>query len=293
MAGRKSGLVIMSVIVSASLTERRALVGEAWPGADNRVFIACVNCCYSGGGNRPHWAEEHWHGAELVFRTPGIPSQDGDGVKLQRIMGTPELNMLDPFLLLDWFGSDEPQDYIGGFPDHPHRGFETVTYMIEGRSRHRDSTGHEGVIGPGDVQWMTAAAASFIRKCPSKTKAMTEPDSSFGSTCPPPQKMTDPAYQEFQGGNIRIERFDGGTAKVIAGTTSRGTLGPVTNHWTDPIYLDVAIEAGVVFDQPIADSHNVFVYMIEGVIQVGEERLDKGELGVLSQAGEAHLVGGE
>ncbi len=222
----------------------------------------------------------------LVMRTPGIASQDGDGVKLMRIVGTRELNMLDPFLLLDWFGSDEPDDYIGGFPDHPHRGFETVTYMIEGRSRHRDSAGNEGVIGPGDVQWMTAGRGIIHSEMPEQEEGRLA-GFQLWVNLPAARKMTDPAYQEISAGDIPIQIIAGGTIKVIAGTTTGGTTGPGTAISTDPLYLDISLDEGAGYDQPVADSHNAFIYVMSGSVGTGDDRVSAGELGVLSPAGKA------
>lgn len=222
----------------------------------------------------------------VVMRTPGIPSQDGDGVKLMRIVGTKELNMLDPFLLLDWFGSDEPDDYIGGFPDHPHRGFETVTYMIEGRSRHRDSAGNEGVIGPGDVQWMTAGRGIIHSEMPEQDEGRLA-GFQLWINLPAAHKMTEPSYQEIPAGDIPIEEFAGGSVKVIAGSTQRGVTGPGKAEWTDPIYLDISLDDGVAFGQPVPDSHNAFIYVMTGMVEVEDEMVTAGELGVLSSAGRA------
>ncbi|MCZ6604283.1 MAG: pirin family protein [Alphaproteobacteria bacterium] len=225
----------------------------------------------------------------LAMRTGGIPASDGAGVKLRRIIGSPELNMIDPFLLFDNFSSDRADDYIAGFPEHPHRGFETVTYMLAGRSRHKDSTGHEGVIETGDVQWMTAGSGIVHSEMPEQEDGLLS-GFQLWVNLPAAAKMTDPAYQEYKAADIPTEAFDGGSAKVIAGTTARGTAGPVENRWTDPIYLDVALEMGATFSQPVPDTHNAFIYVIEGAVAVAGEILDTGELGVLSPSGAVELA---
>ena len=229
---------------------------------------------------------------ELAFKTAGMPAQDGDGVSLRRIIGTPELDMVDPFLLFDFFGSDEPQHYIGGFPDHPHRGFETVTYMLAGRSRHKDSAGHEGVIEAGDVQWMTAGSGIIHSEMPEQEEGRLA-GFQLWVNLPAAQKMIDPAYQEVKGEAIPVERFDGGSAKVIAGKATGGTVGPVINEWTDPIYFDMTLDDGGHYVQEIADSHNAFIYVLDGALELGggADTLAAGELGVLTERGAVDLTG--
>jgi redox-sensitive bicupin YhaK (pirin superfamily) len=142
-----------------------------------------------------HYSNQNsaWYGKirELVQLTSGIPASDGDGVQLTRIIGSPEINMVDPFLLLDSFESDQPNDYIGGFPDHPHRGFETVTYLLAGRMRHKDNAGHEGVIEPGGVQWMTAGCGIVHSDMPEQKMAFFRA-SNYGSICPHPKRCPRP-----------------------------------------------------------------------------------------------------
>jgi hypothetical protein len=149
--------------------------------------------------------------------------------------------MVDPFLLLDCFGSDQATDYIGGFPDHPHRGFETVTYMLAGRMRHKDSTGHEDVIGPGDVQWMTAGRGLIHSEMPEQAEGLMK-GFQLWVNLPAAKKMTAPTYRAVQGSLLPIEDLEnGGTVKVIAGLTDRGTLGPIKIDTVSPIFLDVEI----------------------------------------------------
>jgi redox-sensitive bicupin YhaK (pirin superfamily) len=228
----------------------------------------------------------------LTFRTQGMPTQDGAGVKLTRIVGTPELDMIDPFLMLDWFGSDSPGDYIAGFPDHPHRGFETVTYMIDGRSRHKDSTGTEGVIGPGDVQWMTAGSGIIHSEMPEQDQGRLS-GFQLWVNLPASQKMADPGYQEIKAADIPVERIDGGSITVIAGTTDAGTAGPAHAKWTEPFYFDVSLDAGAVFGQDVPDTHNVFFFVMDGAVQVTGEVVDTGELGVLGGSGRIEISGTE
>ncbi|MDX1519709.1 MAG: pirin family protein, partial [Gammaproteobacteria bacterium] len=176
----------------------------------------------------------------LGMVTPGIPATDGDGVRMQRVIGSPQLNMLDPFLLFDAFESDRPDDYLGGFPDHPHRGFETVTYLLAGRMRHRDNAGHEGVIEPGGVQWMTAGRGIVHSEMPEQQDGLLQ-GFQLWVNLPAREKMQPPRYQEFPAARIPVEIHENGTeVRVIAGTTDRGTTGVVQNEYVHPFYADVS-----------------------------------------------------
>jgi redox-sensitive bicupin YhaK (pirin superfamily) len=206
---------------------------------------------------------------KLVHATPGVPASDGDGVRMTRIIGTPELNMLDPFLLLDAFGSDQPQDYIGGFPSHPHRGFETVTYLLAGRMRHKDNAGNEGVIEPGGVQWMTAGRGIVHSEMPEQENGLLM-GFQLWVNLPARAKMTAPGYQEYPPAGVPLEqREDGTQVRVVAGTTSAGTTGAVKNDWVKPTYLDVMLPAGLEFEQAVDAADNSFLYVIEGELLVG------------------------
>ncbi len=232
---------------------------------------------------------------ELAVQTPGIPASDGDGVRLTRIVGSPEIDMVDPFLLLDSFESDQPGDYIGGFPDHPHRGFETVTYLLAGRMRHKDSTGHEGVIEPGGVQWMTAGRGIVHSEMPEQENGLLS-GFQLWVNLPASEKMTAPAYQEFPASEIATETLiDGQTLKVIAGITDQGTEGPVKNPHTDPLYLDVHLDPGKTFQQRVPESHGCFMYVIEGAVHVGEENaeLPARTLGVLGDGNRIEVSSGD
>ncbi len=219
---------------------------------------------------------------ELTETTSGIPASDGDGVSLRRIVGSPLLDMVDPFLLLDAFGSDRPDDYIGGFPDHPHRGFETVTYLLAGRMRHKDSAGHEGVIEPGGVQWMTAGRGIVHSEMPEQQDGLLA-GFQLWVNLPAGDKMMAPEYQEFPASEIPVEKIAGGEIRVIAGRTGAGTVGPVRKILTDPLYLDVRLHKGGRFQQGMAPDHNGFIYVIEGEVRVGRAGgvLGREMLGVL------------
>jgi quercetin 2,3-dioxygenase len=152
----------------------------------------------------------------------GMPASDGAGVKLNRLLGQPALDFLDPFLLLDHFSSDQAGDYIAGFPEHPHRGFETVTYMLAGKMGHKDNAGNEGVIAAGDVQWMTAGRGILHSEMPEQTDGLLS-GFQLWVNLPASDKMQEPRYQEYSAECIKSEHREGAVIKVIAGTTSNGT----------------------------------------------------------------------
>ncbi|MCZ6804186.1 MAG: pirin family protein [Proteobacteria bacterium] len=214
---------------------------------------------------------------QIVKFTSGLPATDGDGVKLTRIIGTPELDMLDPFLLFDAFESDKPQDYIGGFPDHPHRGFETVTYLLAGRMRHKDSAGHEGVIEAGDVQWMTAGKGIIHSEMPEQENGLLQ-GFQLWVNLPSSEKMQAPAYQEFPASKIGLEQSDDGTlVRIIAGSTNKGTTGPVINEYVKPIYMDISLPEARSFEQYVDVDDNVFIYIIKGELSIGDSKQKLGE----------------
>lgn len=220
---------------------------------------------------------------ELTTVTRGMPAMDGAGVRMTRIIGTPELNMLDPFLLLDAFESDRPDDYIGGFPDHPHRGFETVTYLLAGRMRHRDSSGNEGVIEPGGVQWMTAGRGIIHSEMPEQENGLLQ-GFQLWVNLPASDKMRAPGYQEFPADKVVVEQHDNGTeVRVVAGTTNKGTAGPVINEFVYPTYMDVTLPQGRDFEQAVGNDDNTFVFVIAGGLLVGdrERSLAERQLGIL------------
>ncbi len=198
----------------------------------------------------------------------GMPTADGAGVKLTRLIGQPNLPDLDPFLMLDEFGTDNPGDYIAGFPDHPHRGFETVTYMLDGRMRHRDNHGHEGVLAPGGVQWMTAGRGIVHSEMPEQQSGRMR-GFQLWINLPARDKMTAPKYQEFETQNIPQVDAQGVRVKVIAGTVA-GLSGPIAQPATDPTYLDIELSAGHAFSHALPAGHAAFVYVYEGEARIGE-----------------------
>jgi redox-sensitive bicupin YhaK (pirin superfamily) len=188
---------------------------------------------------------------------------EGAGVRLKRSIATRRLDYLDPFLLFDHFGSDNPDDYLAGFPMHPHRGIETVTYMLAGVVRHRDSMGNSGAIGAGDVQWMTAGRGILHEEMPQSRQGEMA-GFQLWVNLPAKLKMTPPRYQEIASHLIpEINREDGGKMRVMAGTVD-GVHGPVTEIAADPTYLDVSIPPNGSFSQPIERGHSAFAYVFEG-----------------------------
>jgi len=231
---------------------------------------------------------------ELLVTTAGVAATDGDGVKMTRIIGSHELNTLDPFLLLDSFESDQPDDYIGGFPSHPHRGFETVTYLLAGRMRHKDSAGNEGVIEPGGVQWMTAGKGIVHSEMPEQDNGLLM-GFQLWVNLPASAKMSEPAYQEFAPASVPLEQRDNGTlVRVISGTTSKGTRGPIENNFVHPTYMDVTLPAGENFEQVVGTSDNAFIFVIEGELTVGHARqaLRYRELGILGEGDQITVTAG-
>jgi len=208
----------------------------------------------------------------------GQATTDGAGVDLVRVIGQPALMDLDPFLLLDAFRSDDPNDYIAGFPPHPHRGFETVTYLLNGRMRHKDNTGNEGVIEPGGIQWMTAGSGIVHSEMPEQQDGLLE-GFQLWINLPSAHKMDRPAYQEHDATNIPTETREGATLKVISGVTSQGTTGPVRQPLTDPVYLDVTLQPDTGFNENLAADHNAFVYVINGQLVLEDTDGDQIDLG--------------
>jgi len=226
----------------------------------------------------------------IARRLRGQATSDGAGVSLTRVIGTGQLPDLDPFLMLDEFGSDRPGDYIAGFPSHPHRGFETVTYMLDGRMRHKDNHGNEGLMTPGSVQWMTAGRGIVHSEMPEQEEGLMR-GFQLWVNLPAKDKMGAPQYQEFSAERIpEIAPSAGVLVKVIAGRVG-DVRGPVQQPATDPIYLDVALAAEAPFEQAIPAAHNAFAYVYEGEIEVDGASAGKGELLVFGAGDAVRLTG--
>ncbi|MBT4405651.1 MAG: pirin family protein [Acidiferrobacteraceae bacterium] len=199
----------------------------------------------------------------------GVATSDGAGVSLTRYIGSTQLDHLDPFLMLDFFESDNPDDYIAGFPAHPHRGFETVTYLLAGRMRHEDSTGHGGVIEAGGIQWMSAGRGIIHSEMPEQEHGRLA-GFQLWVNLPSRLKMSPPDYREFPADDIPEEIRDNGVKiRVITGTTSGGTRGPVANVVTRPLYLDISMPPGSEFIESLRPDQSAFVFVIDGAITIG------------------------
>ncbi len=227
--------------------------------------------------------------ARIARKVRGRAASDGAGVRLTRVIGGADLPDFDPFLLLDEFGTDRAEDYLAGFPDHPHRGFETVTYMLDGRMRHRDNHGNEGLLTPGSVQWMTAGRGLVHSEMPEQQEGRMR-GFQLWVNLPAKDKMTEPRYQEFPAARIPVARVaDGVEVKVIAGEVvdadSAIVRGPIVQPATEPLYLDIALAANAGWDYVLPEGHNAFAYVFEGVAMLGDgddaRALDVHEMGVL------------
>ncbi len=219
-------------------------------------------------------------GRKVTRILTGRPATDGAGVRMTRVIATPELDHFDPFLLLDEFRSDDADDYIAGFPDHPHRGFETVTYMLAGAMQHGDNQGNTGLLGPGIVQWMTAGRGIVHSEMPQQEDGLMW-GFQLWVNLPASDKMTDPRYQDIPADAVPEVALDGGaSAKVIAGELA-GVTGPVSGVATDPRYFDVRIPAGGNVSLPIPEGHNAFVYVYEGTVTVGGDDVGRGHIALL------------
>ncbi|MGE5115403.1 MAG: pirin family protein [Betaproteobacteria bacterium] len=212
----------------------------------------------------------------------GQATSDGAGVKLTRVLTHTLQRRLDPFLMLDAFGSDDPGDYIAGFPDHPHRGFETVTYMIAGRMRHRDNAGHEGLLSNGGVQWMTAGRGIVHSELPEQESGRME-GFQLWLNLPARDKMNAPWYRDIQSESIpQFTTDEGVTARVIAGA-SHGVAGAMQRERTEPLYLDLHFErAGAAFAQSLPAEANAFVYVYRGALAIGDTAVPAQRMAILS-----------
>ena len=220
----------------------------------------------------------------------GVSTSDGDGVKLTRVLQQPLQKRLDPYLMLDAFGSDNPGDYIGGFPNHPHRGFETVTYMIAGRMRHRDSAGHEGLLENGGVQWMTAGRGLVHSELPEQEEGRME-GFQLWLNLPAKDKMREPWYRDIQSGEIpEFTTVDGVHVRVIAGA-SHGIEGAVQRAHTEPLYLDITLPPGAEFAQPLPDDRNVLVYVFRESVWIAGSEIPTRRMAILAnEAGSDGVV---
>ncbi|HEX3065946.1 MAG TPA: pirin family protein [Dongiaceae bacterium] len=214
----------------------------------------------------------------------GQPTSDGAGVKLTRVIGTQALPDLDPFLMLDEFRSDDPQAYLAGFPDHPHRGFETVTYMLAGRMRHHDNKGNKGLLGPGSVQWMTAARGIVHSEMPEQQDGLMQ-GFQLWINLPAAEKMSEPRYKDIPAGDVPVvTTLAGAKVKVVAGKFA-GKKGPVAPVATAPLFLDIELPPGASFETTLPAEDNAFTFVFDGTAEVGApgdaKTLQRGQIGLL------------
>ena len=213
----------------------------------------------------------------------GIATSDGDGVKLTRVLTQDLQKRLDPYLMLDFFGSDEASDYIGGFPTHPHRGFETITYMLAGRMRHRDSEGNSGLLEPGGVQWMTTGRGLMHSEMPEQEEGLMQ-GFQLWLNLPARDKMIEPAYRDIGSGEIPEVALSEGKVRVIAGAF-RGVQGAVQKAVTEPLYLDVHQDGEQTQLLAVPPAHNAFLYVYAGNVTVGGQAVAQNQMAVLSNNG--------
>ncbi len=220
------------------------------------------------------------HSRSVERLVTGQATSDGAGVKLTRVLTQDLQRRLDPFLMLDAFGTDNPGDYIGGFPDHPHRGFETVTYMLNGRMRHRDSAGNVGLLVPGSVQWMTAGRGVIHSEMPEQEEGRME-GFQLWLNLPGRSKMQPPWYRDIASEEIPEVHAEGLTVRVIAGQAA-GVKGAMQRDDTQPLYLDLHLEPGVKFEQALPATHNAFVYVYRGALKVGERDVARQRMAIFA-----------
>ncbi|MDP2030577.1 MAG: pirin family protein [Thiobacillus sp.] len=221
---------------------------------------------------------------------PALEVTEGAGVTVHRSIGTPALRNLDPFLMLDHFGSDNPNEYIAGFPDHPHRGFITFTYILDGHMQHRDSMGNQGDLKPGGVQWMKAASGVIHSEMPQQTNGLMR-GFQLWINLPASEKMSDPAYQEFSAAAIPEVALENGRVRVLAGEFD-GTRGVINDPATEVCYLDVSLAADARFRLPLETTHHAFVYVFEGSALLAGAVLAKHTLAVLGEGDMVEIVAG-
>jgi redox-sensitive bicupin YhaK (pirin superfamily) len=218
------------------------------------------------------------------------PVSEGAGVTVRRTIGMPQLRHLDPFLMLDHFSSDDPDDYIAGFPDHPHRGFNTFTYMLDGHMLHQDSMGNRGDLQAGGAQWMKAASGVIHSEMPQQRDGLMR-GFQLWVNLPASEKMSEPGYQEFAAAAFPVHEAGGERVRVLVGEYA-GLRGPIVDPHTEVSYLDVTLATQAVFERAVDAAHHAFIYVFEGGLQVGNNRVGEHELVVLSEGDALALQAG-
>jgi len=231
---------------------------------------------------------------EVARKIRGMPTSDGAGVRLTRVIGQPALDSFDPFLLLDELRSDDPNDYIEGFPNHPHRGFETVTYMLAGNMRHGDNQGNSGLLGPGAVQWMTAGKGLVHSEIPEQKDGLMW-GFQLWVNLPAKDKLMKPRYQDIQGDKVpEIDVGPGARARVLVGTVN-GVKGPVMEVATEPLYFDLHLKPNALYTATLPEGHNAFAYVYQGDAKVGAAGTGIGsqEMALLTRGASLPITAGE
>lgn len=242
------------------------------------VFFACLTMTQPDTTLPSAPVQRSRHVEGLVC---GQPTTDGAGVQLKRVLTQHWQHRLDPFLMLDAFGSDNPDDYIAGFPEHPHRGFETVTYMIAGRMLHRDSAGHEGLLENGGVQWMTAGRGVVHAEIPQQEEGVME-GFQLWLNLPAKDKLCPPWYRDFKASELPRFTTDGGVDVTVIAGRSHGVAGAVSRDGTEVLYLDVHLPAGRAFAQSLPAGHNAFLYVYRGEVSVAGQVVPTERMAVLA-----------
>lgn len=228
-------------------------------------------------------------GVARVLRA--MDTSDGAGVSLKRSIGSPQLDMLDPFLMLDSLSTDKADDYIAGFPEHPHRGFETVTYMVEGAMRHQDSMGNEGVLRSGGAQWMTAGSGIVHSETPEQENGLMQ-GFQLWINLPAKDKMIDPRYQNLEPDELpEISPAAGAQLRLLAGSMY-GETGPINGISTDPVFVDVKLDAGCEISVPMPEGHSAVVYVFTGDAVVADKDVPTHHLAILKDGNGVTLKGG-
>jgi quercetin 2,3-dioxygenase len=265
--------------------------------ATRRMFLAqsaiLLSGCTRPDAKRGVGVKEPANMSRTIMNTmKGVATSDGAGVKLTRVIGQPRLRNLDPFLMLDRFHSDDPTAYIAGFPDHPHRGFETVTIMLDGKMRHKDSRGNSGLIGGGGVQWMTAGRGIVHSEMPQQERGLMS-GFQLWVNLPKEEKMTAPFYQDLAPENLAEVHLDGGgLARVIAGEMF-GVRGPIRPRPSDPHLAYLVLKPGETVTVPTPTTHKAFAFVNRGAVNIGERAAQETDLAVLSEGDAVVLQGGE
>ncbi|MFA5007324.1 MAG: pirin family protein [Candidatus Izemoplasmatales bacterium] len=220
----------------------------------------------------------------------GTAAVDGAGVRLVRVLSRPDVGHADPFLMLDAFDSTDPEDYVKGFPWHPHRGIETITYLIDGHIEHGDSIGNRGTIGPGECQWMTAGSGILHQEMPRPAKRML--GAQLWLNLPAKDKMCPPKYRDVRAGTVPVATNGGASVRILAGV-HEGIQGAVSPDYVDIVYLDVGLAPGATFRRPVSKTATAFAYLFEGSFAAGDAGAKARDAAFFEDGDEISVVAGK